>query len=296
MLQIIQSRSTKILSAFQIKIIALVCMTLDHLAAYGFEIPLIARYSSILRTIGRVAAPLFLFVLVQSVRHTRSKEKLLLRLYIAGMCVGLFDTAINFFFGEILGYRTPGNIIFTFFYTALYIVLLERIIFSCKNKNTRSLVIAVLIFLISLFPSIFFDAIYDIASKGSNIAYQFLFQGLRTSFIPSFYDVDYGIGFVLLGVLLYFAKTKKRQCITFLLFCLFCILGMFANILFPAMSYISLYGFIPIFFNSLQCRMIYALPLMVLYSGKRGRKCKWFFYWYYPVHRQLISVISAFIT
>lgn len=64
MLQAIQSPNTKILTAFQIKVIALVCMTLDHLAAFGFELSIFERYSSILRTVGRVAAPLFLFVLV----------------------------------------------------------------------------------------------------------------------------------------------------------------------------------------------------------------------------------------
>ena len=32
------------LTAFQLKVIALVCMTLDHIAAFGFEIPGVARF------------------------------------------------------------------------------------------------------------------------------------------------------------------------------------------------------------------------------------------------------------
>lgn len=296
MLQAIQSPNTKILTTFQIKVIALVCMTLDHLAAFGFELSIFERYSSILRTVGRVAAPLFLFVLVQSIRHTRSRRKLLLRLYIAAMCVGLFDTGINFFFGEILGYRTPGNIIFTFFYVAFYSSLLEWMIISYKNKKIRSLVSEIFIFVLSFFPSIFFHNIYSVVPSGTDIAHRFLFQGFRTSFIPSFYDVDYGIGFIFLGVLLYFAKTKKRQCITFAFFCLFCILGVFAVKLFPAILYISLCGFTSTFFDPFQCRMICALPFMMLYNGERGRTCKWFFYWYYPVHRQLIAIASALAT
>ena len=122
-------------------------------AAFGFELSIFERYSSILRTVGRVAAPLFLFVLVQSIWHTRSRRKLLLRLYIAAMCVGLFDTAINFFFGEILGYRTPGNIIFTFFYVAFYSSLLEWMIISYKNKKIRSLVSEIFIFVLSFISS-----------------------------------------------------------------------------------------------------------------------------------------------
>lgn len=113
------------LTAFQLKIIALVFMMLDHIAAFAFEIPIVNRYSGYLRMTGRLAAPLFLFLLVQSIRHTRSKPKFLLRLYLAGMGAELFVTAMNICLGEVFSYFTPGNIIFTFFYTALYVVLIK---------------------------------------------------------------------------------------------------------------------------------------------------------------------------
>ena len=47
------------LTAFQLKVVALVCMTLDHIAAFGFEIPGVARFEDPIRTIGRIAAPCF---------------------------------------------------------------------------------------------------------------------------------------------------------------------------------------------------------------------------------------------
>ena len=75
------------LTAAQIKWIALILMTVDHLGAFGFEIPAIGRYYTRLRAVGRLAMPLFLFLLVQSIRHTRSKPRFLLRLYVAGMTV-----------------------------------------------------------------------------------------------------------------------------------------------------------------------------------------------------------------
>ena len=153
----------------------------------------------------------------------------------------------------------------------------------------------IFIFTLTLFPTILFNAIYSVVPIGPSIAYRFLFQGLRESFIPSFYDVDYGIGFILLGIFLYFARTKKRQCYTFTFFCLFCILGAFAKRWIPAISYFSFWGFVSIFFDFFQCRMIFALPFMMLYNGERGRTCKYFFYWYYPVHRQIIVIISALI-
>jgi hypothetical protein len=288
--------TVKGLTAFQIKIIALVCMTIDHIAAYGYEIPIVSRYATYFRAVGRIAAPLFLFILVQSIRHTRSKPKFVLRLYIAGMCVELFDTAMNFFFGEIFGYHTPGNIMFTFFYTALYVVLIEQFVHSCQERNLRSVLLITFGFILSLVPSIFFTAIYNAIPVGASMAYRLLFQGLRTSFIPSFYDVDYGIGLILLGVLLYFAKTKWRQCLTFAIFCLFCIGGAYVGLQHTDIYFISFFGFTSIFFDLFQCRMIFALPFLMLYNGKQGRKCKWFFYWYYPIHRQLIIILSSLVT
>ena len=42
--------------------------------------------------IGRIAAPLFLFILVQSIRHTRNRTNFLKRLYLAGAVIGLSNT------------------------------------------------------------------------------------------------------------------------------------------------------------------------------------------------------------
>ena len=251
----IPSSGVKGLTSFQIKVIALVCMTLDHLAGFGFEISLFARYSSFLRTVGRIAAPLFLFVLAQSIQHTKSKTKFLLRLYVAGVCVGLFDTAICFFTGELFGYRTPGNIIFTFFYAVLYVVLIERLILAYKCKNIRLFCADIFVFMLSLLPTIFFETTLNALPDGPTMAHRLLFNGLRTSFIPSFYDVEYGIGFIILGVLLYFANTTKKQCYTFLGFCLICFLGAIARMWLPSISYVSFFGFISTFCDFFQCRM-----------------------------------------
>ena len=77
------------LTAFQLKLIAVVAMTLDHVGAYCGDISWIAPYASPLRVIGRIAMPVFLFLFVQSLRHTHSRPRLLLRLYLAGLLVEL---------------------------------------------------------------------------------------------------------------------------------------------------------------------------------------------------------------
>ena len=132
------------LSTSTIKWIALFFMTLDHIAAFGFEIPIVGRFYNPLRLAGRIAAPLFLFALVQGLRHTSSRPKFLLRLYLAGMGTGLFVAATNLLFGEIVGYSTPGNIIFTFFYVALYSWAVEGVVEGFRKHNWRGAALSLL--------------------------------------------------------------------------------------------------------------------------------------------------------
>lgn len=283
------------LTAFQLKVVALVLMTVDHIGAFAFEIPVVARCETCLRSVGRLAAPLFLFLLVQSLRHTRSKPRFLLRLYLAGMCTGLFVTLMNLCLGEVFCYFTPGNIIFTFFYVALYVILLERMWAAWKARDLRDLAVSALLLAASLLPTALAMPIRDaLVPSGVSIQVNFLISGLHGSLLPTFYSIDYGIGFVVLGVAMYFAKTKNRQCLVFAVFCTICIAGTFAMPWLPFDLYgMRTFGFALTFLNTLQCRMVFALPLMLLYNGERGRRCKWFFYWYYPLHREVIFVISA---
>ena len=285
----LSEKRIKGLTAFQIKVIALVIMTLDHIGAFAFEIPIVAQYEGYLRRIGRLAAPLFLFLLVQSIRHTRNKPKFILRLYLAGMCVELF------LIGETFSYFTPGNIIFTFFYIALYAVLFERIIDAWKKKDVQILVSSALFLMLSLIPTLLslFDVFHHVCvaiSPNPSTRTIFLINGLWNSLLPSFNSIDYGIGLVILGLIMYFAKTKGKQCAAFLIFCLVCFVG---SIVAPGKLFeLQSFGFFMTFFDRFQCQMVFALPIMLLYNGEPGRKCKWFFYGYYPLHRELIYLIG----
>lgn len=281
------------LSAFQLKVIALVIMTVDHIGAFAFEIPLVMRHQSYLRAVGRLAMPIFLFLLVQSIRHTRSKRRFILRLYLAGMGTELFVTAMNLLFGDRFRYFTPRNIIFTFFYTALYAVLIERLIESVREKQWRTLGLCVLGLALSLVPTVIYLPLLDgVYSLNGSDRMTFLLEGLLNSVVPSFYLMDYGIGAAILGVVMYFAGTKKRQCIVYAVFCALCIAGRIAGSFGVDFDRIPSFGFFETFFDYSQNRMIWALPFMLLYNGQRGRPCKWFFYWYYPVHRELIWLFT----
>lgn len=281
------------LSASAIKWIALFFMTLDHIAAFGFEIPIVGRYYNPLRLAGRIAAPLFLFVLVQGLRHTRSRPKFLLRLYLAGMGAGLFVTVTDLLLGDIVGIITPSNIIFTFFYVALYSWAIEGLVKAARERNWRGALPAALCCALPFLAQPLRLALWELPRMGDGLTVAFLAHNLIDSFLPTLTSVDYGGGMVFLGVILYFAKTKRRQCGVFAAFCLVCIAGAVAGrFYYPIQEFSS---FTMTFFDPFQCRMVLALPFMLLYNGQRGRGPKWFFYIYYPVHRYIISVISAVV-
>ena len=276
---------TKGLTAYQIKWIAVFFMTLDHLAAYGFEIKLIRTYSHYLRIVGRIAAPLFLFIVVESTRHTRNQVKYILRLYIAGVLTGLFQTITNFFLGNIVGTFLSGNILFTFFYTVLYIYLTNGIFDSAKKRNIKKLMTYIIVILFTIIPSILFTWFFNIIYPSNiNFKYIQLSQDLWNSFIPAVIHVEYSYIFIILGIVLYFAKTKYKQCLIYGIFCFICLMG--SHTYYLATSDI-------LFFQSPQQPwMILALPFMLLYNQERGKSHKYFFYIYYPVHRYIISILA----
>ena len=278
------------LTAFQLKVLAVVFMTIDHIGAFAFEAPAVAAHYDLLRGVGRLAAPLFLFLLVQSVRHTRSKGRFLLRLYLAAVGTGLFVAGMNLLFGERFTYFTPGNILFTFFYTALYIVLLEKLTAAVRARDEKAAALCLLALVSSALPTVLAEPVRQaVMPENASLRTIFLVNGLIETLLPGFGAVDYGLGFILLGVALYFAGTKNRQCLVFFLFCVVCYAG---AVLLPGLYHVPSFGFFMTFFDRSQLRMVFALPLMLLYNGERGRSGKWFFYLYYPLHREVIFLVA----
>lgn len=273
------------LSSYQLKWIALVFMTIDHLAMIVELIPVIASCATLLRLLGRIAAPLFLFVLTESIRYTRSKSKLILRLYIAGVSTGLFTLITNLIFGKIL-FFSPGNIFFTYFYTAVYIYFVENMIKAINEQNVKKTIIFTAGIFSTIVPQLlcwWFDAL-KISTAG--IKWKIVLRDILNSIIPPTLYIEYSLLFVIMGVLLYFVKERRLQYIVFLCFCALSFFGASINR--------DLWPFND-FFESQQCWMVLAMPIMLLYNGKEGKSHKGFFYVYYPVHRYLISLLATLI-
>ena len=78
------------LTGNQLKILAMVTMTLDHVG-----LSLLPQYP-VLRLLGRLAMPIYAFLIAQGCRHTRSRGRYLLRLFgLGAVCQGVYYFAMG---------------------------------------------------------------------------------------------------------------------------------------------------------------------------------------------------------
>ncbi len=272
------------LSISQIKWIALIAMTIDHLAAYGFEIPIFDAHFYTFRIIGRIAAPLFFFALTESVKHTRSRKRFLMRLYFGAVGTGLFVVITNLLFHDSVGRFFQSNILCDYIYTALYIILIEQMIEGIKTKQWKGCLLAVVGVLATGIPHAIVWFVYEFpyGKYGLFPETVWTIQDFAGSFVFSPLVAEYTILFVIMGILMYFAGNKYGKAAVLVLFSLFCYFG--GNVEFLRNSIIGTVLGYP------QYYMIFAVPFILLYNGEKGRGSKYFFYVYYPVHRYAISV------
>ena len=83
------------LDGFQLKLLALVIMTIDHIYYFGSSLTVMPE---ILTLIGRIAAPIFVFFVTEGFVHTHSRGRYLLRLYVCGVLMQFGNLLVNLCF------------------------------------------------------------------------------------------------------------------------------------------------------------------------------------------------------
>ena len=147
-------------SGLTLKMIAIATMLIDHIAAvvirdmysfvdedgvYVFTNAIAYDAYSLMRLIGRMAFPLFCFMLVQGFYHTKSKGKYSLKLVVFAVISEIpYDLALN---GKLFSF-TENNVMWTLLLGLLTIWLLDEIRnnprFLNKSKDERLWFIATL--------------------------------------------------------------------------------------------------------------------------------------------------------
>lgn len=108
----------KCLSNFDLKLIAIITMTIDHIGVV-FGTP----FYNLLRAVGRLSFPIFAFLITEGYVHTKSFSKYFLRLLVLAVISEVIYDYV--FFGSFV-YRGANNIFFTLALGLLTLFLLDK--------------------------------------------------------------------------------------------------------------------------------------------------------------------------
>ena len=291
-------------SSFIIKILGLVFMVCDHVglalvAFFPYDINVI-QASNVLRGFGRLALPLFIFMIVEGVIHTKSVKKYFLRL---GIMAGLITTILIIItyinFGDsfnLVPLQGVGNIFIDLLLTALTIYLLKQ-----ENNYLKFLILLPL----GISFASFFVKAYEYAT------------GAAVHWYPNWLYLQFDWMSVVLGIGFYYsykiadfyienttakngvdksiweANGKYRLLVNIISLSVI----LFVNIIFYLFKYIWAEG--TFWDANIQLFAIFSGAFILLYNGKRGYNAKWFqygSYLFYPVHIIIIIVICALVS
>ena len=280
-----------ILSGFWLKVIALLTMTIDHIGAAYDILPM--------RYIGRLALPLFCFMIAEGAIHTKNFKKYALRLGIMASAISIAiigSEYIPFFKNNGLSQRNEGVIFIDLLLGALAVFLLRQKKWYIK--------------LLAILPFAYGITSYIAASLDCCRCYGEIW------FVPFFMRTQYGwyaitmtIGFYLAYLLsqafinyrssitgidrdLYKDSNFERHTINIisvLLLAILTVINYFCD------SYMS-ERFYCNYMLSVQLFAIVSGAFILLYNGRRGYNKKWFqygSYLYYPLHMAIIALVQV---
>ncbi len=288
-------KKIQVVNGFTLKLIALISMFIDHFSATVLTFLEMTAYEgkqeqlsgwvktiinyinnnmddfqSIalgMRIVGRIAFPIYCFLLVQGFNYTRCKWKYALRLLIfAFISEWPFDLAFNEY--KYPEFRMYNNVFFTLFVGLMFIWGIESV-----KKLRESL--------IERNCTVNNENIENTPNKKLNSKR----VGIECLYISSLFVLmvlvyiitcicasDYGVAGVLCIFAMYVAKKNNVAsfCLgTFLVYLITC--------------------------NSLQLYAFIGLIPIIMYNGQKGKSMKWFFYIFYPAHLMLFILASMWM-
>ena len=241
------------ISADWLKVIAMITMVIDHTGAVLFP------GDALWRVVGRIAFPIYVWLLIMGFIHTSNVRKYILRMAIFSLISEIpFDLALT---GSLYTFRWQ-NVFWTLTLSLIMLYFLEKILENKEEKQQRYVILQVGILIFSAMA------------------------------IAEWLHFDYGCtGPALAAVFYFYAKYQKPSLLAgFFLFCLSYVLdplfnGYAQNV---SVAVHTVYASV----NSELCGII-AVPLIGRYNGVRNwKRGKYLFYLFYPVHLMILYGIS----
>lgn len=275
-----QAEAPRGLSGFSLKYLAMILMILDHIQyffAFTGKIPLLFS------KLGRLAAPLFLFCVIEGFIHTHDRRKYFLRIYLLSIIMG----ALQFSFyniGYILvrpdGFFPQNQMLASF---AILLVVLQGFDWCAQKKWGRGLAAILIPLLLPYAAAIMMTA-------SSNPVFLFVLNLLSFTALPLHsFIMDGGTATLLFGAVLYLSRKNRK--IQALAFVITCILWDIVRIRLMAPDLVLA----DYFTMAYEWMEVFAVIPMLCYNGTRGRGSKSFFYWFYPVHIYVLYALSCLL-
>lgn len=295
------------LSQFVIRIIALLSMTSDHVGIFMLTYLGQANpWGLALRAFGRLAFPLFIFMLAEGMIHTHNAKKYMARL---GIVLGIMIVAEAILIYAMKMDGIAGNPFLDLALCGLILLFLRNLEEPGKKKLYALLALLPLAYL-----GISFGVnLYEVSNKGL----------INVIWFPKFIRADYNIfglfltlGFYysykvasllgkknaeMVGMSLeeYQSSVSYRKSVNILMMLTLLV----TVVIFWGISFIGMNpdtGFRPfdVYSMSYESYCLIVLPFLYFYNGTRGYDSKWFRifnYLYFPVHMVFIFAVFALI-
>lgn len=288
------------LNEFYLKLIGIVTMSLDHIGIFlmmymsnfgeaSFANPVYVT-AFVFKCIGRIAMPLYIFMIIEGVRHTSSFGKYILRLGLVATSITIAQIIIYYAFDtSIKADYSP--------FVDLVIIAVLAYLLSRKDKLKYLSIIPILYLLASYFV--------EVIEKANSIS---------VDFFPFYFRAGYSLFALLLALGFYFSNQistlliKKQAGIEddriiplldehrILTNTLNCLVLIITGVLVFISAYIKVndVAIFDTYGANIQSYCFLAIIPLYLYNGKRGYNKKWFKYFsylYYPMHIVILFAI-----
>lgn len=271
-------KNKKMLNGFQIKILALGLMLLDHIY-YIFEftgiVPVVFSW------LGRLAGGLFLFTMVEGYTHTSNRKKYFTRIYLMSIFMSVIKYLLEF---------TPalqrGDGFFPvngIFQTFVVLIIMFKGIDLLKENKFKGIALILSPFVVSYGYAI------GIQLLGISIGIKNILFVIFSTIFPSPFMVEGGIFVIVSGLILYiFRNNRKKQAIFFFIF-------NFLWMTILPILYIKPINMKLMFTDYYEWMGAFASILMLMYNGEKGKSMKRLFYIFYPAHIYILYILSLIV-
>lgn len=271
------------LDGTQLKLIAMALMVLDHIHYMFIDFVPIPHWFTIL---GRLVAPLYLFLLVEGFTHTHSRWRYFARVWLVsfGMesvqfcmrVLGMWNRADGFI---------PLNGIFMNF-PLLFCMWQGLDWLRAKQPKYKLAGLAALVA-----PWFVHDLLLAVATAAPALALSVTYVGY--AIVPDWqFITDGGQIYIIEGLVLYLFHERRRiQVAAYALtaFALeFCYYGSLYAQFYPGFTWGQMFTNV----DYCQWLSVFSVGLMLLYNGRRGRGLQKLFYLFYPAHVYALYALS----